>query len=61
MLRGGLMSTKTIIMMGVIVGSTIGGYIPTLFGVSIFSLASVIGSTIGGLMGIYVGFQISKL
>jgi hypothetical protein len=55
------MSTKTIIMIGVIIGSTIGGYIPALFGASIFSLASVIGSTIGGLIGIYVGYQISKL
>lgn len=48
-------------MIGVIVGSTIGGYIPALFGASIFSLASVLGSTVGGIIGIYVGYQLSKL
>jgi hypothetical protein len=54
------MPTKTIIMIGVIIGSTVGGYIPTLFGASLFSMASVIGNTIGGLVGIYVGYKISK-
>ena len=47
-------------MIGVIIGSTIGGYVPTLFGASLFSMASVIGNTIGGLVGIYVGYKISK-
>ncbi|MBP6993700.1 hypothetical protein KBB12_00470 [Candidatus Woesebacteria bacterium] len=55
------MPTKTLIMIGVIVGSTIGGYVPTLVGASIFSLTSVIGSTVGGIVGIYIGYQLSKM
>lgn len=55
------MSTKTVIMIGLVVGSTIGGYVPVLFGASIFSFASMAGSTVGALAGIYVGYQISKL
>ncbi len=48
-------------MIGAFVGSVIGGYIPTLFDVSIFSLASLIGSTVGAIIGIYAAFQISRM
>lgn len=54
------MNPKTLIWIGVIVGSTIGGWIPTLWGTSFFSFSSIIGNTIGGLIGIYIGFKISQ-
>ncbi len=55
------MSTKTAVMIGAFVGSVIGGYIPTLFGASIFSFVSLVGSTIGAVIGIYAAFQISRM
>ena len=43
------------------VGSTIGGFIPKLWGASFFSLSSLILSVIGGFIGIWIGFKIGKL
>jgi hypothetical protein len=54
------MSQKTIIWIGVIVGSTIGGYIPTFFGSSFLSLASLIGNTIGGFVGLYLAYKFTS-
>jgi hypothetical protein len=53
------MSRKTMIMMGMIVGSIVGGYAVTLFGVDTISVWSLVGSTIGGFIGIYAGFKLS--
>ncbi|MDO8570797.1 MAG: XapX domain-containing protein [Candidatus Daviesbacteria bacterium] len=55
------MSTKTLIFLGMLVGSIIGGYIPVLFGADIFSYISVITSGLGALLGIWLGYKISKL
>lgn len=55
------MSPRSLIWIGVIVGSTIGGFIPELWGAGIFSISSVILSTIGGLAGIWLGFKVSQL
>jgi hypothetical protein len=54
------MSRKTIIIIGMIIGSTIGGYLPTLFGAHGISYWSLLGSTIGGLIGIYISFKLSS-
>lgn len=43
----------------VFVGSVAGGYLPALFGVSLFSFTGVITSALGGLLGIYVAFKIA--
>jgi hypothetical protein len=51
------MNKKTI-MLGMVFGSTIGGYIPTLFGVNAFSLISILGGFIGGLLGIWLTFRL---
>ncbi|MBN1982447.1 MAG: hypothetical protein JW795_13020 [Chitinivibrionales bacterium] len=53
------MSRKKIIMLGMVVGSIAGGYVPTLFHASSLSFASLIGGTIGALVGIYIAFKIS--
>jgi hypothetical protein len=54
------MSRKTLIWIGAIVGSTAGGYLPMLFGVSAFSMTSIIGGVIGGLLGIWLAFRMSN-
>jgi ABC-type lipoprotein release transport system permease subunit len=53
-----IMSRKKLIMLGMIVGSIAGGYVPSLFGVDGL-MTSLLGSTAGGLLGIWITYQIS--
>ena len=46
--------------MGMTVGSLIGGYIPVLFGVDLFSFTSIIFSAIGGIAGIWVSYKMTE-
>jgi uncharacterized membrane protein YeaQ/YmgE (transglycosylase-associated protein family) len=46
------------VMLGMIIGSLIGGYLPTFFGVSVFSYTSIITSGIGGIIGIVVTYNL---
>ena len=55
------MNSKSMVMLGMIVGSTIGGYLPMLFGAGAFSLISIFTSAIGGIIGIYIGYRITQL
>ncbi|QQR77243.1 MAG: hypothetical protein IPJ67_03800 [Candidatus Moraniibacteriota bacterium] len=52
--------TKKLIFFFLIVGSSVGGYVPVLWGGSVFSIASIFWSMIGGFVGIYVGFVIGR-
>lgn len=54
------MSSKSLVYLFMFIGSSIGGYIPTLFGVSLLSLIPVITSGIGGAIGVYIGYKLSK-
>lgn len=45
---------KRLVMFGMVVGSTIGTYVPVWFGASTFSFSSILGTAIGGLFGIWV-------
>ena len=54
------MSRKSLIMIGVVVGSFIGGLIPSLWGAGQISFSGVIFSAIGGIVGIWAGFKISN-
>lgn len=54
------MSRKQLIWIGVFVGSTLGGFVPALWGASAFSFSSVIFSFVGGLLGIYAGFKLGS-
>lgn len=47
------------ILFGMIIGSIVGGYVTTLFGAGMLSLASLIGSTIGGIIGIWITFRMT--
>ena len=55
------MSTKTAIVLGATVGSTLEGLITTLWGDSGFSTATILLSTAGGFLGIYVGYKLSQM
>jgi uncharacterized membrane protein YeaQ/YmgE (transglycosylase-associated protein family) len=53
------MDTRHLVWIGVLVGSAVGGWLPTLWGDGAFSMSGIIFSTIGGLVGIYTGYKIS--
>jgi hypothetical protein len=48
---------KARIWVGVLIGSTIGGFIPELWGDDIFSYSSVLLSGIGGFIGLYIAYS----
>jgi len=54
------MTTKTTIWIGVLIGSTIGGWVPTIFGADWLSLWSIVGNGIGGILGIWVGYKFGQ-
>jgi hypothetical protein len=51
--------TKTFIWIGMFAGSTLGGFIPMLWGDGIFSAAGLIGSFVGALVGVYGGWKLA--
>jgi hypothetical protein len=51
------MSKKSWVIICLLIGSVIGGYIPTFFGASVFSFTSLITSAIGGIAGIWIGMK----
>ena len=51
------MSRKTMILFGMIIGSIVGGNLPSLLGIDSFSLTSLFGSLAGGLVGIWIAFK----
>ncbi|MFH0947815.1 MAG: hypothetical protein V1833_02305 [Elusimicrobiota bacterium] len=53
------MSSKKMMMLGLFVGSTIGGYIPILLGAGMFSFSSLFGSGVGGIIGIWLAKKIT--
>ncbi len=55
-----IMDSKTLVWIGVLVGSTVGSFIPTLWGAGMFSFSSIIFSSLGAILGIYVGFKMSN-
>ena len=54
------MTSKPLLMTGMIVGSTIGSYIPALWGAGWFSFTSVVFGGIGGLLGIWLAYRLGK-
>lgn len=52
------MSSRVLITICVLLGSTIGGYIPVMFGADLFSMYSIFGNLIGGFAGIWAGYNI---
>jgi hypothetical protein len=54
------MRSRLSIWIGILVGSTIGGLIPGLWGEGAFSYSSVLLSGIGAFVGLWIGFKISN-
>ncbi|MDO8581746.1 MAG: hypothetical protein Q7S16_02625 [bacterium] len=54
------MSKKILIWIGVFIGSTIGGFVPELWGADMFSFSGLLFSTLGALFGIYLGFTFGE-
>ncbi|MFH1235697.1 MAG: hypothetical protein V1685_02040 [Parcubacteria group bacterium] len=54
------MGGQFVIYLCLFIGSTIGGYIPTLWHDDLFSLWSVVFATIGGAVGVWIGFKIKQ-
>ena len=54
------MDLKKLCWIGAIVGSSIGGYVPVLWGGSMLSLSGVLLSMVGGLAGIWIGYRIGQ-
>lgn len=44
---------KSLLWLFIIIGSTVGGLIPSLFGASYFSVWGFLGSGVGALAGVY--------
>jgi len=54
------MSTKKNIWLFVFIGSSVGAYLPVLWGGSIISYSSVFLSAAGGIAGIWLGLKIGN-
>jgi hypothetical protein len=55
--RGKLMQRR--IWFWVFVGSTVGGFIPDLWGSGIFSYSAVLLSAVGAIAGVWIGYKLS--
>ena len=51
---------RKIILLGLFVGSIIGGLIPGLWGAGMFSFSGLIFSALGGFVGIWLGFTMGE-
>lgn len=53
------MESKSLVWLGLALGSTVGSLIPMLWGSDMLSFYSIIFSGLGGIAGIYIFFKIS--
>jgi len=53
------MSAKALIFWGMLIGSVVGGYVPTLWGAGLMSYSSILTSALGALLGIWLGYKLS--
>lgn len=49
------------IWIGMFIGSSLGSYLPALWGASLFSFSSIILGAVGGIAGIWAGFKLSQM
>jgi hypothetical protein len=53
--EGFIMRSRRFIWFAILVGSTVGGLIPELWGASAFSYSSVLLGGVGGFVGLWIG------
>lgn len=51
---------RSLIWVGMIIGSWVGGYIPSLWGAGFLSFSGLLFSAAGGILGIWLGYKVSK-
>ena len=54
------MSAKTLVFIGMTIGSIAGGYVASLFGAGLLSYSSVLLSGLGAIVGVWVGYKLSN-
>ena len=54
------MRKKSLVWLGLTIGSAAGGYLPALWGGDLLSLSSVMLSAVGGLAGIWLGYRLGE-
>jgi hypothetical protein len=47
-------------MIGMIIGSTLGGFVPLIWGADLLSFWSIIFTAIGGFAGIWLGYKLGN-
>ncbi|GEM_PF-379850 len=57
---GSNMNRNKLVWLFLFIGSSIGGFIPTLWDSSFISMSGIFGSAIGGLIGIWIGWKIGE-
>ncbi len=55
------MNSKSLVWIGMVVGSVVGGFVPKLWGAGMFSMGSIATSAAGGLAGIWAGYKLSRM
>ena len=58
--REDAMSLRVMVGLGILIGSTVGGYVPMLWGAEMISFSSLFGSLIGGLLGIWAAYKLDQ-
>ena len=51
---------KQLVWIGMFIGSTVGSFIPALWGAGVLSFSSLIFGAMGGILGILVGYKLSQ-
>ncbi|HRH33268.1 MAG TPA: hypothetical protein PK720_03990 [bacterium] len=54
------MNSKTLIWLGLLIGSTTGSFIPLIWGAGMFSFSAVIFSALGGIVGIWIMYKATR-
>lgn len=54
------MPQKKVVMLGMIVGSTVGSYVPVLLGAGMLSFWSLIAGGVGGIAGIWLAYRLAQ-
>jgi uncharacterized membrane protein YeaQ/YmgE (transglycosylase-associated protein family) len=54
------MNMKPAIWIGMTVGSSVGSFIPSLWGAGVLSFSSLIFGALGAMLGIYVAFKMTR-
>ena len=52
--------TKKLVWVGFFMGSTMGGYVPSLWGGGSLSMSAVLLSFVGGMAGIWLGYRFGR-